>query len=94
MVLAARYSAKIGLMPSATAEHVARHIAEASLPSEISELGLNCPGQMLTAHMLHDKKMDAGTLPFVLMNGIGEAFLDRNVDLADVALFLDAEIAR
>ena len=49
---------------------------------------------MLTQHMLHDKKMDAGTLPFLLMKGIGQAFLDREVDLADVALFLDAEIAR
>ena len=27
-------------------------------------------GSTLTAHMLHDKKMDAGTLPFVLMKGI------------------------
>jgi len=44
-------------------------------------------------HMLHDKKMDAGTLPFVLMRGIGEAFLDRNVNLADVATFLDQQLA-
>ena len=92
MVLAARYSARIGLLPRASAEHVARHIVEAGLPSEISSLGLNCDGAALTAHMLHDKKMDAGTLPFVLMKGIGEAFLARDVDLADVAVFLDAEM--
>ena len=42
--------------------------------------------------MLHDKKMDAGTLPFVLLRGIGEAFLDRQVSLADVAEFLDGEL--
>ena len=94
MVLAARYSARRGLLPRASAEHVARHIAEAGLPSEIAALGLNCPGSMLTAHMLHDKKMDAGTLPFVLIKGIGEAFLARDVELADVALFLDGEMAR
>jgi hypothetical protein len=35
--------------------------------------------------MLHDKKMDAGTLPFVLMKGIGEAFLAKDVALDDVA---------
>ena len=43
--------------------------------------------------MLHDKKMDAGTLPFVLMKGIGQAFLARDVELADVAAFLDQELA-
>jgi len=94
MVLAARYSARRGLMPKASAEHVARHIAEAGLPSEISALGLNCDGAALTQHMLHDKKMDAGTLPFVLMKGIGEAFLAKDVDLADVAAFLGEELAR
>ena len=94
MVLAARYSARIGLLPGASAEHVARHIAEAGLPADISELGLNCDGAALTAHMLHDKKMDAGKLPFVLMKGIGEAFLARDVDLADVATFLDGELTR
>ncbi len=94
MVLAARYSARRGLMPQASAEHVARHIAEAGLPSEVSGLGLTCDGKALAAHMLHDKKMDAGTLPFVLMRGIGEAFLAKDVELNDVAAFLDAELTR
>ena len=42
--------------------------------------------------MLHDKKMDAGTLPFVLLRGIGNAFLDREVSLADVGEFLDGQL--
>jgi 3-dehydroquinate synthase len=42
--------------------------------------------------MLHDKKMDAGTLPFVLLAAIGQAFLDREVSLDDVAAFLDEEL--
>jgi len=92
MVLAARYSARTGLMSGASAEHVARHIADAGLPAELSGLGLNCNGAALTAHMLHDKKMDAGKLPFVLMKGIGDAFLARDADLADVATFLDGEL--
>ncbi len=94
MVLAARYSARRGLMPKASAEHVAQHIAEAGLPSDLSGLGLDCDGHALTGHMLHDKKMDAGTLPFVLMKSIGAAFLARDVDLGDVAKFLDEELAR
>jgi 3-dehydroquinate synthase len=92
MVLAARYSARLGLMPKASAEHVARHVAEAGLASEVSGLRLNCDGKALTGHMLHDKKMDAGTLPFVLMRGIGHAFLAKDVELSDVAAFLDEQL--
>jgi len=38
---------------------------------------------------MHDKKMSAGTLPFLLVNGIGETYLAKDVDLTDVAEFLD-----
>ena len=94
MVLAARYSARIGLIDQAQAERIAAHIAEVGLPAKLTALGLACDGRALVAHMLHDKKMDAGTLPFVLLRGIGEAFLDRSVALDDVAAFLDEELAR
>jgi 3-dehydroquinate synthase len=94
MVLAARYSARKGLMPHASAERAADHIATIGLPASLAALDLACDGNVLVSHMLHDKKMDAGTLPFVLMRGIGEAYLDRDVDLADVRQFLDEELAR
>jgi 3-dehydroquinate synthase len=93
MVLAARYSARRELISEGDAARIAAAIAEAGLPSELSALGLNCSGEALAAHMLHDKKMDAGKLPFVLLRGIGAAFLDREVELVDVAAFLDQELA-
>ena len=94
MILAARYSARRGLLPKASAEHVATHFAGVDMISELSELRLDCDGRALTDHMLHDKKMDAGTLPFLLMKGIGEAFLAKDVELDDVARFLDEELAK
>ncbi len=94
LVLAARYSARKGLMPAASADHVASHFAAVGMRSELSQLGLTCGGEDLVRHMLHDKKMDAGTLPFVLTKGIGKAYLDREVELTDVAKFLDEELAR
>ncbi len=93
MVLAARYSARRGLMTGGEANRIAAHFTATGLPHQLSALGLNCDGRTLVAHMLHDKKMDAGTLPFVLMRGIGAAFLAKDVELADVARFLDAELA-
>ena len=92
MVLAARFSAARGLLPRASAEQVARHFAEIGMPSEIADLGLNCDGQILTAHMLHDKKMDAGALPFVLLKGLGEAFIAKDVALGEVANFLGTQL--
>lgn len=92
MVLAARYSARRGLMTNTDAERVAGQVATAGLPGEIATLGLICNGPGLAAHMLYDKKMDAGTLPFILLRGIGEAFMARDVDMDDVAAFLDAEL--
>lgn len=94
MVLAARFSAERGLLAPEAAEQVAQHFAAVGMASEIASLGLNCNGAALTQHMLHDKKMDAGTLTFVLMRDIGEAFLDKDVALDDVAAFLDREFAR
>lgn len=94
MALAARYSARCGLMPTEQAERAVHAIASAGLMAELHELALDCTGVRLAEHMLHDKKMDAGTLPFVLMRGIGDAFLDHGVKLDDVAAFLDEELAR
>jgi 3-dehydroquinate synthase len=92
MVLAARYSARREYISEDDAERVANAIAAAGLPSEIAALGLDADGSKLASHMLHDKKMDAGTLPFVLLAAIGQAFLDREVSLDDVAAFLDDEL--
>ena len=94
MILAARFSAGRGLMPKASADHIASHFAQVGIRSEIAGLGLDCDGQALVTHMLHDKKMDAGTLPFVLMKGIGHAYLDHEVALEDVTRFLDGELTR
>ncbi len=93
MVLAARYSARRGLIGERDAARVATAVAGAGLPSELTTLDLDCNGKQLADHMLHDKKMDAGTLPFILLNSIGDAFLARDVELSDVAEFLDGELA-
>ena len=93
MVLAARFSAARGLLDQAAAEQVAQHFAALGMTSTIAALGLGCDGPALTAHMLHDKKMDAGALPFVLLRGIGAAFLAKDVGLREVAEFLDRELA-
>lgn len=92
MVLAARFSARQGLMSGQDAGRIVAHMAAVGLPASLKSLGLDCDGRRLADHMLHDKKMDAGTLPFLLMRGIGETFLAKDVHLGDVAAFLNEEL--
>ena len=90
MALAFAFSAEQGFAAPEDAAKVAHHLAASSLPTDAASAGISASGQALTAHMLHDKKMEGGTLPFLLARGIGRTYLDRNVDLASVAAFLDS----
>lgn len=92
MVLAARYSARRGELSSEDAERAARAIAATGLPAHLPALGLTCSGARLADHMRHDKKAEGTTLPFLLLRGIGAAYLARDVDLADIAEFLDEQL--
>ncbi|MBB3032680.1 3-dehydroquinate synthase [Alteriqipengyuania lutimaris] len=92
MVLAARFSARRELVALADAEAVADALARAGLPTEIAALGLDCDGTTLARHMRNDKKAEASTVPFILLRAIGEAFVARDVDLADVAAFMDEQL--
>jgi 3-dehydroquinate synthase len=92
MVLAARYSARRGQISQADADRAASAIAAAGLPSEIAALDMDCDGKRLVDHMMHDKKMSAGTLPFILLNALGQAYVAKDVDLADVGAFLDEQL--
>ena len=90
MALAFAYSARRGLCPGQDAERVAAHLRAVGLPDGVKAAGISASGAALVDHMRHDKKMDAGTLPFLLARGIGRTYLDHSVDLADVEAFLDA----
>lgn len=86
--LAFAYSAEQGLCPPEDAERVAAHFRAVGLPDGLAESGITAPPARLVEHMRHDKKMDAGTLPFLLARGIGRTYLDKTVDLASVEAFL------
>lgn len=91
MALAFAYSARRGLCSGQEAERVAAHLRAIGLPDGLAAAGITASGARLVEHMLHDKKMAAGTLPFLLARGIGQTFLDKTVDLKDVEAFLDAQ---
>jgi 3-dehydroquinate synthase len=88
MALAHRFSTERGLCSAADAGRVREHLDAMGLPTGLS--GMNASGAILVDHMRHDKKMAGGTLPFILTRGIGQSFVDKSVNLDDVAAFLDA----
>jgi 3-dehydroquinate synthase len=91
MALAFRYSARLGLCPQADADRVTAHLRAVGLPHDLASAHVTADGKALVGHMLHDKKMAAGTLPFLLARGIGRTFLSKEVMLDDVAAFLDED---
>jgi 3-dehydroquinate synthase len=89
MALAFGYSVRRGHCDAADAERVAMHLRSVGLPYSLATASVEASGQRLVDHMMHDKKMTGGTLPFLLANGIGQSYLAKDVDLQDVAAFLD-----
>ncbi len=92
MVLAFDFSVSRGLCSPGDADRVRAHLAAAGLPTALAEIGVRASGARLVEHMKLDKKKEAGRLSFVLVRGIGAAFLDKSVELADVERFLDRQL--
>ena len=91
IALAFRYSVRRGLCSATDSRRVASHLRDVGLPDGLAAAGVAADGDMLIAYMAHDKKMEGGTLPFLLVRGIGRAFVARDVELRDIAAFLDTE---
>ncbi len=89
MALAFWYSVRRGHCDEADARRVETHLKGAGLPHSLKSASVKASGEKLVQHMLHDKKMTAGNLPFLLANGVGQTFFATDVDLQDVASFLD-----
>jgi 3-dehydroquinate synthase len=90
MALAFGYSTRRGECSGQETGRVVAHLRAAGLPASLGDAGIGASGERLVEHMLHDKKMSAGTLPFLLARGIGQTYLAKDVQLDDVAAYLDA----
>jgi 3-dehydroquinate synthase len=93
MALAFDLSARRELCDVMDAARVRAHLAACGFELSPTRLGLAAPPAQLVHHMRQDKKMSAGTLPFILARGIGKAFVARDVPLGDVEVFLGDVVA-
>ncbi|MEO0607834.1 MAG: 3-dehydroquinate synthase [Pseudomonadota bacterium] len=95
MALALRYSARLGLMPSAQVEQAVTLIKDSGLEPDVFKLpgGPYVAGVLVEA-MKQDKKARSGQVPLILAKGLGEAFIYPNADLSDVQDFLQEELQK
>ncbi|MGE0212366.1 MAG: 3-dehydroquinate synthase [Parvibaculaceae bacterium] len=94
MAMAFRFSARLGLCAPSDAERMAGHLAGAGLPTRLSDVPGALPdAAALLAIMRQDKKAEAGRLTFILVRGIGQAFISRDAEERDVVAFLKEELA-
>ncbi|MEA3061539.1 MAG: 3-dehydroquinate synthase [Sphingomonadales bacterium] len=88
MTLAFRFSAERGLCAAEDAGRVEAHLRSVGLPTKL-EIGTP---ERLVAHMASDKKTSGGRVAFILARGIGQAFVDRGVELGEVEAFLTRQL--
>ncbi|HEY8274799.1 MAG TPA: 3-dehydroquinate synthase [Pseudolabrys sp.] len=89
MALAFEFSAKKGLIAAADAARAVAHLAAVGLPTHVKDVpGGVPPVDRLMDWIAQDKKVKRGALTFILVRGIGRAFIENNVDAAEVRAFL------
>lgn len=97
MAMAFDFSARLKLCPAADAARVRAHLGAVGLPVRLRSIGgdnrRTWDAARLIGHMRGDKKAEAGKLTFVLARGIGQAFVSRDIDEAQLRDLLDQAIA-
>jgi 3-dehydroquinate synthase len=99
MVLAAEFSAKLGMISGQDAARVERHLASVGLPTHLQDIagfaqeGL-ADADALLALMAQDKKVKRGKLTFILLEAVGRAVIANDVEPSLVRDFLKAKLAK
>ena len=95
MRLAFTFSVEAGLCPADDERRVEAHLAAVGLPTKIGDIPGDRPSpDQLLALMSQDKKVKGGKLALVLVRGIGEAFVERDVAMDRLHAFLARECGK
>lgn len=99
MVLAFEMSEEMGFCAPGAAARAAAHLQGAGLPVRIADMAAMTRGALPSAEelvtlMMQDKKATAGRLSFVLVRGIGDAFVSDAVEPSRLQEFLERRTLR
>ena len=98
MVLAAEFSAELGMIAQSDAARVQRHLAAAGLPTRLQEIAGFTQEKIsvdrLMELMAQDKKVKRGRLTFILLKAVGQAVTVPDVEPSLVREFLARKLGR
>lgn len=77
MVMAARFSERLGLIRRADVERTIDILRRANVPLEAPDLGV----EKYLDLMGHDKKVEGGRIKFILLRALGDAFISDQYDM-------------
>ena len=93
MVLAHQFSARLGLISEDIAVRVEKHLKAVGLPVSMKEIAGLPSADVLMSYIAQDKKVSRGSLTFILTRGLGQSFIAKDVNAADVEAFLQEKLA-
>jgi 3-dehydroquinate synthase len=99
MVLAAEFSAQLGMIPEADVIRIKHHLTDVGLPTGLQDIagfsqeGLADADALMTL-MAQDKKVKRGRLTFILLQAIGRAVIAPDVEPSLVRDFLRVKLER
>ena len=93
-IMAFDLSVRLGLCPAADAERARRHIAAQGMRTGLKGLANGSwTADRLIGHMMQDKKVLDRTPTFILLRGIGKAFISRDVPMEALRRCLEDALA-
>ncbi len=93
MVLAHQFSARLSLISEDIAVRVEKHLKAVGLPVSMKEIAGLPSADVLMSYIAQDKKVSRGSLTFILTRGLGQSFIAKDVNAADVQAFLEDKLA-
>ncbi len=95
IVCAFEFSTRLGLLSTNDAGRVAHHLAAVGLPTHLRDVpALPANADALMELIAQDKKVKRGKLTFILVRGIGNAFVAPDIDPAQVRAFLEQKLSQ
>lgn len=96
MCMALDFSVSRGLCPRADYDRLRRHLMSVGLPTTLQSLPAvaDAAADDLLQQMLQDKKVEKGEITLILVRRLGEAFIEKRVDIDLIRQFLRSSGAK
>ncbi len=81
MVMAAKMSQNLGMISATDFSRIVKHFSDCELITSPSQIRKNWNEENLISHLFKDKKHENKKLTFILLEKLGEAIVQKNVEL-------------